>query len=800
MVARRLLRWIRALPIAWRIPLVVALNLFVALAVGGLGWHAAVVTSHDIDELRRVQRGTVALYDLDTHASRMQGLVRHYLADPSDDLLKEAMRASEELFVLMGEATSAEPVPPGDDAVAMHEAARRFVAGFQNLKMVNAEIARLYESQVHQTIGEISGLYAILNSTARTRGGGELAPALVKSHENFVGTLIAVNAFSFDGNATRADEARDGLTRMTESIPVLTRIADSDLQRDALGMLAVRARVLTVAIDELARNYEERGRILSTELDPSQATMSAAIERLIADSREREETLRQRSHDQLSRMAVAGAVGAVGLLVLGGWISAMIGWSIRRPLLDLHAVMEAGAGGDWSRAVEDSDLNDELAAMARTIEVFRRHATEKSRLERERAEDESRAEAANRRALHDLLSEMEAHDSSGSFVAPPTAADTASEAGEVAAVFTRILARFHAATGERDARIVALTAEAEAARAEAQGRADFFIALAARLRPRLDSLGTAAWPVLDQLDAALDYIRLEQGEPPPTPCPVDLAKVIAAAIAFAQAGARTVRIEVRLDPGLPPRVRLDPVWLARLLGLLLDHAAAAATGQVRVFADRMGPDRPYDPPRLRLWVVDDGDGAAEALAPLLRPSPAADVGDLRLALARLLVTRLGGTVGGEVLAGVGGAVWCVVPLDPAEEADPIRAEADCLIGKRVLVVAPDPDERGLIALVTEQAGAAVVRVPGGREALAASARANASRSPFDLVVAATLALDPDQRDSLGAVPLVLIDDGDPRRRLALSRGPVCPMVIGRPLGRDQVLSAADIATRRGATS
>jgi len=799
MVPRRLLRWIRALPIAWRIPLVVALNLFVALAVGGLGWHAASVTSGDIDELRLVQRGTVALYDLDDRASRVQGLVRQYLANPSEDLLKEAMRASEELFVLMGDATTAEKVPLGDDAVAMHEAARRFVVGFQSLKMVNAEIARLYESQVHQTIGEISGLYAILNSTARTRGGGELAPALVKSHENFVGTLIAVNAFSFDGNAARAEEARDGLARMAESIPVLTRIADSDLQRDALAMLAVRARVMTVAIDELARNYEERGRILSEELDPSQATMSAAIDRLIAGSREREENLRQRSHDQLTRMAVMGAVGAVGLLVLGGWISAMIGLSIRRPLLDLHAVMEAGAGGDWSRAVEDSDLNDELAAMARTIEVFRRHATEKSRLESERAEDDSRAEAANRRALHDLLAEMEAHDSSGSFV-PPPAADPTSEAGEIAAVFTRILARFHAATGERDARIHALTAACDEARAVAQARADFFVALVTRLRPPLEALGAAAWPVLDRLDAALDYSRLERGEAPPTPCIVDLGKVIAAATAFAQAGAGKIRIEPRIDPGLPPMVRLDPVWLARLLALLLDHAAAAAVGCVRLFAERLGPDTPGASPLLRLWVADDGDGESAWVATLLHPCPESDVNELGLALARLLVARLGGSVGGDASAGLGGAVWCVLPLEPAEGVGPLCSESDCLIGKRVLVVAPDPDERGLISLVAEQAGGAVVRVPGGREALAASARANASRTPFDLVVATTQALDPDQCDSLGAVPLVLIDDGDSRRRLALSRGPVCPMFIGRPLSRDQILSAADVAVRHDATS
>lgn len=799
MIPRRLIRWIRALPIAWRIPLVVAINLFIALAVGGLGWHAATVISDDIDELRLVQRGTVALSDINAHASRVQGLVRHYLANPSDDLLKEAMRASEELFVLMGDALSAQ-VPQGDDAVAMQEAARRFVAAFHGLKGVNADIARLYESQIHPTIGEISGLYAILNSTARTRSGGELSPALVKSHETFVATLIAINAFSFDGSSGRADEARDGLGRMVDSIPVLSRIADNDLQRDALAMLGLRARALSVAIDEVARAYAERGRILSEELDPGQVTMSAAIDRLITASREREDNLRRRSHDQLSGMEVAGAVGAAGLLVLGGAISAMIGLSIRGPLLDLRAVMEAGARGDWSRAVEDSDLNDELAAMARTVEVFRRHATEKSRLESERAEAETLARAANRRTLHDLLARMEAHDSSGSFVVPE-ADDPATEAAEIAAVFNRILTKFHAATSERDARIRDLTDTIGQVRAVALDRAAFFAALVAHLRPSLESLGASAWPVLDRIDAALDYSRLERGEAPATPCIVDLATVIAAATAFARAGAGRVTIESRIDPGLPPLVRVDPVWLARLLGLLLDRAAAAAAGRVRLFAERVEPEGESDPsPRLRLWVVDDGAGEGGWLSVVNHPTPEADVANLGLALARLLAERMGGTIGGVAEPGLGGAVWCVLPLEPVPEPAAVRPDPDCLIGKRVLVVAPGPDERGLLALVTEQAGGAVVRVPGGREALAASARANATRAPFDLVVAATGAIDPVQLDSLGRVPLVLIDDGDPRRRLALSWGLVCPTFIGRPLDRDQTLAAADAATRQDATS
>ena len=62
------------------------------------------------------------------------------------------------------------------------------------------------------------------------------------------------------------------------------------------------------------------------------------------------------------------------------------------------------------------------------------------------------------------------------------------------------------------------------------------------------------------------------------------------------------------------------------------------------------------------------------------------------------------------------------------------------MGVRVLVVDPHAAERTLIALVTEQAGAAVIRVPGIKEAIAASSKATATRSPFDVALLAAKAV------------------------------------------------------------
>ena len=417
MAYAHLVRWIRALPIAWRIPLVVALNVCVALAVGGLGWHAASVMDSDLDELRIVQHRTTALAEIDIRASRLQGMIRQYLANPTDDLLKDAMRRSEELFVAMGDAT-AHQKPLSEDASAMHQAARRFVSGFQTLKAINADILRLYESDVLQSTSEMSGLYAILNSTARSRAADPLSPALVKSHENFVEALIAINAFYFNGASFGSVNAHASLQRVTDTIPALANLAGSDLQKDALAVIGKRARTLSGAIDAIARGFDERTRILNDEVDASQASMSASIDRLIGRGRDREERLQSRSRHQLLRLAVVGAAAALGLLLVGAWISWMIGQSIRTPLLRLRETMEAGAGGDWSSEVEDRDLHDELAAMARTVEVFKRNSIEKQRLEAERTEAGRRAEEANRQTLQDLLAQMEAHEHPQSFAQP----------------------------------------------------------------------------------------------------------------------------------------------------------------------------------------------------------------------------------------------------------------------------------------------------------------------------------------------------------------------------------------------
>ncbi|MEQ8815984.1 MAG: methyl-accepting chemotaxis protein [Thalassobaculum sp.] len=115
----------------------------------------------------------------------------------------------------------------------------------------------------------------------------------------------------------------------------------------------------------------------------------------------------QSKGDSVSAMAVSGAIlaAAMVLTVLAFWIV------LRRvvgPIRVLTDGMRDLAGGNLDIELPSGDGGDEIAAMARSVEVFRQNAREVQRLEVEQKQAAERAESEKRRTMSELADGFEA--------------------------------------------------------------------------------------------------------------------------------------------------------------------------------------------------------------------------------------------------------------------------------------------------------------------------------------------------------------------------------------------------------
>ncbi len=383
---------LRAVPIRWRILSIAALNSAVVVVLAAMIWNGAQVLGSAWDDVRQVRESDKILAVLESETSRLQNLIHRYINQPSPELFAEILLLREAVLGTLTTRASTDPMLSGS-VEELERVTERFLNGFGELRGVQATISKTYEQEVLTPARDMAGLYSIIEGATGHRDA-PIWPSLGKSREAFTGMLVAANAYYLSLAAASAEEARRNTETIEKTIPVMSDLADNDLQRMALNRLKARTVALREGFAKLTEQLASRTELLRNTIDASQAEAIGAIDDLSVKMRRREQKAQEtfdRTLADISRRVLSIAVIFLGIIITAGVLIAL---SIRLPLQQIMTAMRAITSGDYDRQVQGTTAKDEVGAMARAVEVFRENAIAKRKTEDELRASKEKAEGA----------------------------------------------------------------------------------------------------------------------------------------------------------------------------------------------------------------------------------------------------------------------------------------------------------------------------------------------------------------------------------------------------------------------
>src|SRR5437868_7910449 len=278
---------VRAVPIRWRILSIALLNSAVVVVLAALIWNGAQVLGSAWDDVRQVRESDKILALLESETGRLQNLIHRYINQPSPELFAEILLLREAVLGTLTTRASTDPMLSGS-VEELERVTERFLNGFGELRAVQATISKTYEDDVLKPARDMAGLYSIVEGATGHRDA-LIWPSLGKSREAFTAMLVAANAYYLSVATNSAEDARRNTETIEKTIPVMTDLADNDLQRLALQRLKTRTVALREGLAKLSEQLASRTDLLRNTIDASQAATIAAIDGLSVKMRQREQ-------------------------------------------------------------------------------------------------------------------------------------------------------------------------------------------------------------------------------------------------------------------------------------------------------------------------------------------------------------------------------------------------------------------------------------------------------------------------------------------------------------------------------
>lgn len=290
------------------------------------------------------------------------------------------------------------------------------------------EHARLQEELAAIGVQSRRALGALKDALAR-RSAGEEAYLALSASEGFLVSRIRVDRFIAGGTSEDFDSARPQHEMAQQAINRLGGMTLNQAERAQLEEAAGGVAAFWPLAEQL-RDVELDVRAALQRLDETTAEVKALVAVIQEEERRTAFDLDEQAASIMHGTTLSILAGVLVAIVLGAAIAAGIALPLSRRLSRSADQTERLAHGDLSVEIDGAEGSNELAKMARALEVFKQNEIERLRLaeaariaedeQSARREDEMRRQARVVRDIGDGLNRLAKGDLTHSIASPAT--------------------------------------------------------------------------------------------------------------------------------------------------------------------------------------------------------------------------------------------------------------------------------------------------------------------------------------------------------------------------------------------